>query len=118
MTEYKETKRNIMQAFKINSVALTEGDLKLASEEAANLTFTAGTVLAISTEACLLIRVYLFSDSVGNCYYTAESNNEPVSFHGKQVWRGKNYSIRKTNPMNLEEKMLCNILWGISHLGH
>lgn len=117
MTQYKETKRNIMQAFKINSVALTDDDLITASNEA-NMNFTSGCVLAISTAAALLIRVYLFSDSVGNAYYVAESNGQPISFHGKEVWRGKNYSIRKTNPMNLEEKMLCNIMYGISHLGH
>jgi len=117
MTEYKETKRNIMAAFKINSVKLTEDDLKVASDEA-NINFTTGTILAISTAACLIIKIYLFSDSSGNAYYTAEGNDEPISFHGNEVWRGTSYHIRKTRPMNLEEKMLCNILYGVSHLGH
>jgi hypothetical protein len=127
MTHYKEIKRELMKEFKINSVALTDDDLIAASNEA-NMNFTSGCVLAISTAAVRLYRIYLFSDEVGNCYYVAfgdclpeaTENDTPISFHFKEneVWWGRTYKIKHLKYQNAVEKKISEILYGVSHLGH
>jgi len=126
MTQYKETKRNLMQAFKINSVKLTEDDLKVASEEA-RIKFTAGCRMSILSVA-ELYRIYLFSDEIGNCYYVAFGNchpetiesGTPISFHYKEdeVWWGRTYKIAHLKYRNADEGKMAEILYSVNHLGH
>jgi hypothetical protein len=127
MTQYKETKRNLMKEFKINSIRLSPEDIILASSEA-RIKFTTGCVLAIS--AVKLYRIYLFSDEVGNCYYTAFGdclpvvsaieNGTPISFQYKEdeVWWGRTYKIKHLKYQNAVEKKISEILYGVNHLGY
>lgn len=117
MTQYKEIKRELMKEFKINSVSLDKTDVEIASKEA-NIQFMAASVITIPTTVVgRMYRIYLFSDEVGNAYYTAELEDESVSFHKNEIWKGVSYNIRR-RPAAAQERKIYNIISGANHLGH
>lgn len=69
---------------------------------------------------------FRLTDIGGNCYYHAQdTDGNPISWHhnainGDEVWKGKNYHIKKTQIESEFDRAMLDLVWefDIAHDGH